>query len=150
MTGFEGLTPQQIINLLLPSSIWDFLLYIILIFVLITLFMQPEGSITVTILLAIVVVAIFMDKVQALNALGQRHKCSFGTMGMRISFFVIPLLIAGITKNPKSRLPAIVAAVLGLGYTLFLWAIEMRNPAICRPLDRDISMIIDYLRLTLL
>lgn len=137
----DGVDINEIIQLLLPAStfpqlLWDILLYLIFFMVIIVMFMQPEGSLTITILMAIVVVGIFIDKVQALPG----HRCSFGTLLIRISFFVAPLLTAGLTKNGKSRLPAIIAAVLGLGYMFFLWALEMNNRAVCLPLGRDVSL----------
>lgn len=137
--------PNQILQLLVPKSFWDFVLYFILLMGLIVLFTQPEGSVLTNILLAIVIIGIFIDKVQAFPA----HRCSFGTMLVRIMYFVIPLIVAGVTQNPKSRPPAVIMAVVGLGYTLFLWATEMRNPAICLPLERDVTMIVDYLRIML-
>lgn len=129
---------NEILQLLLPSELWHYVLYLILLFVLITLAQQPEGSITITIMLALVVVAIFIDKLEALPG----HRCNFFTLLARISMFVVPLLTAGITQNPKSRGPAVVAAVLGLGYTFFLWALQMNNRAICAPLERDVSLLI--------
>lgn len=142
MSGLEGVTADQILALLAVKDIWDVVLYLILLFVLITLFMQPEGALTVTLLLAAVVVGIFIDKVEAMPG---RHQCSFGTLIIRIMMFVIPLIVAGITKNPKARAPSVVAAVLGLGYTFLLWATEMNNRNVCTPLSRDISMIVDYI-----
>jgi hypothetical protein len=141
MGGLEGITVQEILALLVPSSLWDYLLYIILLFALITLFMQPEGSIGVTIIMAIVVVGIFIDKVHAFPG----HRCNFGTLLVRITYFVAPLITAGISKNPKSRMPAVITAVLGLGYTFLLWAMEMNNRNVCMPLDRDLTMFIDYI-----
>ncbi|MBN1965593.1 MAG: hypothetical protein JW910_13165 [Anaerolineae bacterium] len=127
---------NEIIQLLLPQPnrlLWDILLYLIFIFVLITMFMQPEGSLTITILMAVVVVGLFIDKVHALP----NYRCSFGTLLIRVNYFASPLLTAGLTKNGRSRLPAIIAAVLGLGYMFLLWAIEMNNPCICSPLGRE-------------
>ncbi|GAB4575732.1 MAG: hypothetical protein Kow0077_28680 [Anaerolineae bacterium] len=142
MGGLTGFTIQDLLALLQPNGLFDYLLYIILFIVLITLFMQGEGALTVTMLLAVVVVAIFIDKVQALPG----HKCSVFTLIIRVTYFVIPLLVAGISKQPKSRPWAVIAAFLGLGYTFALWAVEMRNPSICAPLPRDVTMLLDTIR----
>ncbi len=142
----EGVDINDIVQLLLPSQarlLQDIWLYLILAFVLITLFMQPEGSITITLLLAVVAISIFIDKVQAFPG----HLCSFGTLVIRVGMFVIPLITAGVTQNPKSRGPAVIAAVLGLGYTFVLWFFEMNNRAVCRPLERDITMLMEGLGL---
>jgi hypothetical protein len=137
--------PNQILQLLVPHGFWDFVLYFILLMGLIVLFMQPEGSVLTNILLALVIIGVFIDKVQAFPA----HRCAFGTMLIRILYFVVPLIVAGVTKNGKSRAPAVIMAVVGLGYTLFLWATEMRNPAICLPLERDVRLIVDFVKVML-
>ena len=137
--------PNQILSLLKPTGFWDFVLYFILLLAFIVLFMQPEGSVLTNVLLAAVIIGVFIDKVHAFPA----HRCAFGTMVVRIMFFVVPLIVAGATKNPKSRAPAVIMAVVSLGYTLFLWATEMRNPALCLPLERDLTMIIDTIRVML-
>ena len=137
--------PNQILSLLVPHGFWDFVLYFILLLAFIVLFMQPEGSVLTNILLAAVIIGVFIDKVQAFPA----HRCAFGTMVIRILFFVVPLIVAGATKDPKSRAPAVIMAVIGLGYTLFLWATEMRNPALCLPLERDVTMLIETIRVML-
>ena len=100
--------PNQILQLLIPRTFWDFVLYFILLMAFIVLFMQPEGSLLTNILLAFVIIAIFIDKVQGFPA----HRCSFGTMLIRILYFVVPLIVAGATKNPKSRAPAVIMAVV--------------------------------------
>ncbi len=137
----EGITFDQILALLKPTTLWDYLLYIILVFGLITLFQQPEGSVLTTILLAMVIVGVFIDKIQAFPD----HACNFGTLIIRILYFVVPLVTAGITKNPKSRPPAVIMAVLGLGYMFFLWATQMNNPAVCVPLARETMLPLDWL-----
>jgi hypothetical protein len=108
-------------------------LYLILIFGLITLFQQPEGSVLTTILLAMVIVGVFVDKIQAFPD----HACNFGTLIVRILYFVVPLVTAGITKNPKSRPPAVIMAVLGLGYMFFLWATQMKTRRVSAAGPRD-------------
>lgn len=142
MGGLSGLSAQDVLVLLQPTNFFDYVLYAILLFTIITLFLQGEGALTITMMLAVVVIGIFIDKVQALPG----HKCSVFTLLIRITYFVIPLITAGLTRAPKSRIWAILAAVLGLGYTFALWALEMRNPAICAPLSRDITMLVDTIQ----
>jgi len=139
----EGVTFEQILALLKANSIWDYLLYLILIFGLITLFQQPEGSVVTTVLLAAVILGVFIDKIQAFPD----HRCSFGALGIRVLFFVVPMITAGITKNPKSRGPAVIMAVMGLAYMFFLWATQMNNPAVCVPLARETLLPLDWIRL---
>lgn len=139
MGGLGNITIQDVLFLLQPRDFFDYLLYAILLFSLITLFLQGEGALTVTIMLAVVVIAIFIDKVGALPG----HPCGVFTLLIRITYFVIPLITAGVTRAPKSRMWAVLAAVLGLAYTFALWALEMRNPSICAPLARDLSMLLE-------
>lgn len=142
------ITFEQIIQLLLPTpgrEIWDIWLYLILFFAVITLFMQPEGAIMITLMMAAVIISIFVDKVGAFPG----HQCSFGTMMIRILMFVIPLLTAGITQNPKSRAPAVIGAFLALGYTFLQWALIMNNRNICMPLARETYLILEYIKMML-
>lgn len=142
MGGLANISLQDILVLLQPNGIFDYVLYAVLLFTLITLFLQGEGALTITLMLAVVVIGIFIDKVQALPG----HKCSVFTLLIRITYFVIPLITAGLTRASKSRVWAILAAVLGLGYTFALWALEMRNLSICAPLSRDITMLVDVVQ----
>lgn len=139
MGGLGNISMQDVLYLIQPQGFFDYLLYAILLFTMITLFLQGEGALTITMMLAVVVIGIFIDKVGALPG----HPCGVFTLLIRITYFVIPLITAGLTRVPKSRLWAILAALLGLGYTFALWALEMRNTSICRPLERDLSMLIE-------
>ncbi len=125
----------ELLDLLKPVTPWDFLLYVILVFLLITLFMQPEGALTVTILLAIVVVGIFIDKVQALG------KCGIEVMLIRVLYFVVPLITAGVTENPKARPPAVIAALLGLAYVFGTWFFVLNSDA-CPREARDTVILL--------
>ncbi len=130
MQGLANLSAQDILALLVPRTPWDYLLYIILVFTLITLFMQQAGQSTITILLALVVVGMFIDKVKAFG------NCGLEVMLIRVLYFVVPLIVAGLSKNPKSRAPAVIAAVLGLAYTFGTWFFVLQGPA-CPREGRD-------------
>lgn len=121
-----------------PALIGDLWLYVLLFLAVIVLFMQPEGSLNVTLLMAAVILAIFVDKVHAFEIMqGGKHICSLGTLLIRILMLVIPLISAGITQNPKARAPAVVMGLLGGAYMFLFWFFEMNNPNVCPPLLRD-------------
>ncbi len=130
MGGLTDVTLQQIIGYLQPLNAWDYLLYIILFFVLITLFLQGEGALTVTLLLAVVVIGIFLDKVRVFG------NCGLEVMLIRVTYFVVPLIVAGVSRAPKSRPWAIIGAVLGLAYTFGTWFFVLQGPA-CPRAPRD-------------
>lgn len=130
MQGLTNLNLQDILALLTPRSPWDYLLYIFLFFTLMTLFMQRAGQQTITILLVIVAVGVFVDKVKVLG------NCGLEVMLIRVLYFVVPLIVAGLTKNPKSRVPAVIAAVLGLAYTFGTWFFVLQGPS-CPRESRD-------------
>lgn len=120
---------------LLGGVIADVWLYIILFLVIVLIFMQPEGSLITTILLALTVLFIFMDKVQAFNIVvltDDVHICGLPTLLMRAGIAGLPLIVAGATKNPKARPIGVVAGLMAAAYLLALWAVEMQAVGICR------------------
>lgn len=123
MGGLDGLTFQEILAVLAPSDLWDIILYLFLVFIFITLFMQGDGSVMTTILLAFVVIGALIDKVDVFG------NCGFEVMFIRVMFFVIPLIVAGVTDAPKSRPPAVIAAVLGMAYMFGTWFFVLQSPA---------------------
>jgi hypothetical protein len=51
----------------------------------------------------------------------------FGSMVLHAGMFIFPALIAGMTKDKKSRPPAILAALLGAIYFFLFWFFLQRN-----------------------
>lgn len=117
---------------------WDIALYVLFFLNLVLLIMQTEGSAFATLLLIIVLVAIIIDKTLAFGYMidfdmtrytrERFHEEIFiGTYLIRVAMFAVPLSIAGMTKNPKSRGPAVIAGVGGGAYMFVRWFSEQRN-----------------------
>ncbi len=81
------------------------------------------------------VVGIFIDKVQALG------KCGIEVMLIRVLYFVVPLITAGVTENPKARPPAVIAALLGLAYVFGTWFFVLNSDA-CPREARDTVILL--------
>lgn len=54
------------------------------------------------------------------------HITHFVTYCMRVAIFVLPLVVAGNTKNPRTRLIAGFYAIIGFGYSFGRWFFEIR------------------------
>lgn|GEM_PF-4791630 len=129
-------TFQEVLRLLIPGCMnrvfWDIILYLILLFAIIVMAMQPEGSFNVTLMMAAVIIAVFVDKIQLFGL------CGLEVLLIRIVMFLGPLITAGITQNPKARAPAVITAGLALFYTFILWALEL-NSVTCPCTPRDVG-----------
>jgi hypothetical protein len=117
---------------------WDLALYGLFLLNLILLIMQTEGSALATFLLIVVLVSLIIDKTRAFGYMiefdmtrytrEQFHEQIFiGTYLIRVAMFAIPLSIAGMTKNSKSRGPAVVAGISGGAYMFTRWFFEQRE-----------------------
>ncbi len=102
-----------------PDPVHGWWIYIIIVLLFITMFMQRAGSaLSITFLLAGAIMAGLIEKIQAFN----HHPVEFLAFAMVMLMVVFPLVVAGMTKSPKSRLPAILATILSLVYLIVLWA----------------------------
>lgn len=108
-----------------PSPLWGWTLYILALLMVITLFMQKKSSMIITSMTAIFILAVFIDKllVGSFPNLGKRD---FLTFAMRTLFVVIPFMTIGISRWEKSIPPAAIAGILGFGYLIGRWFLEMR------------------------
>ncbi len=112
-------------------AIWRF---VILFLALIVLFMQPEGSTFLVVLLGATGVFMIMDSIWVFSAYPDgidaiawcNHNRNLGTLLIRIVAFALPLFVAGATRNKKSRGWAIMLALLGAGYFFTTWFVFQR------------------------
>ncbi len=104
-----------------PTPLIGWTLYVIIVLVLATMFLQKKGNNTITLLLSAVIMACLIDKINAFPL------ASFGAFVVRIIIFVFPMVVAGMTKWPKSRGPAIFASVLAAVYLFGRWFFEQRG-----------------------
>lgn len=108
-----------------PSPIWGIFLYIIAILAIVTLVLQKNPSTTLSILLSIVIMSALIDKV-ATGMIPEFSPQGFTIFVLRTGMFAIPLLVAGMTRTGKSRMPAIICGLLGGTYLFLRWFFDMR------------------------
>lgn len=116
---------------------WDIALYAIFVLNLILMLMQPDGSALAVGLCILVLVAAVIDKTRAfgymleINPYYTRVQCHeqvfIGTYLIRVVMFAAPLSVAGMTKNPDSRVIGIVAGIVGGVYMFVRWYMEQRD-----------------------
>ncbi len=115
------------LNLLRPSSPWDWLLYIIAILALICLLLQgKKGTLSMTVLLSIVIVCAIVDKANGVAVPKIYPPSGFTSFVVHILMFVSPTVVAGMTRAPKSRGWAIGAAVFAAVYLFGFWFVNQR------------------------
>ncbi len=137
MGGFEEvilprLWPVDLGAGMIILAVWRF---IILFLALIVLFMQPEGSTFLVVLLGAVGIFIIMDSIwvfssypNGIDALAWcDHNRNLGALLVRIFAFALPLFVAGATRNKKSRGWAILLALLAIGYFVATWYVFQRT-----------------------
>lgn len=119
-----NLNTQEILRLLGPSQdrlLFDILLYVTFFFTLITLFMQGDKALFTTILSALALLLGIIAKLRVFPPL------EFGTFVVNAGIFLLPALVAGMTKDAKSRGPAALAAILGAVYFFAFWFFFQRG-----------------------
>ncbi len=102
-----------------PDPIHGWWLYIIFILLVVTMLMQRAGSsMMITLLLAGALMCALVEKIQGFEKGGQIF-LAFATL---MIMTVFPLVVVGMTRSPKSRIPAGLATLLSLVYLLVFWA----------------------------
>src|SRR5579859_3658221 len=113
----QNLNIQSFLVRLKPGTLFGWWIYVILVLLIITMLMQKSGSsMTITLLLAASIMCGLIVKVQAFppgNFLG--YVCA-------MLMAVFPLVVVGMTRTPKSRLPGGIAVVLALIFLVAFWA----------------------------
>ena len=119
-----SLSIGSMLSALVPTSIWGFLLYIVLIMDIVTMVMQKESNLMLTIFLAISILSAFLDEL-GLNAYASHldigtgffkqvmttDGTSFANWMVGVLMFVLPLVVVGMSNAPKSRFPGILAVI---------------------------------------
>lgn len=118
MSGLDLRTVLANLSPNYPDAIHGWWLYIIMILIVVTLMMQRAGSsLMITMLLAAAVMCGLIEKIQAFERSGE----IFLAFSMVMLMTVFPLVVVGMTRSPKSRIPAGIATFLSLVYLLFFW-----------------------------
>ncbi|GAB4439087.1 MAG: hypothetical protein Kow00120_06880 [Anaerolineae bacterium] len=137
MGGFEEvilprLWPDHLGVLMMVLAVWRF---IIIGLALIVLFIQPEGSTLIVILLGVSGICMIMDSIWVFapnqNGIGAvdwcLHNQNLGALLVRIISFALPLFVAGATKNRQARGWALLLAGLAMVYFFTTWFVFQRS-----------------------
>jgi|SRR5690606_13576644 len=121
----ESLDIQEIIRLLGPNAgqslIYNIFIYIIFFFTLITLLLQGDKALLTTIIAAGSLVLCVIDKLAIFSPR------EFGSLVLHAGMFLLPGMVAGMTRDSKSRPPAIMATLVGAVYFFLYWFFEQRG-----------------------
>lgn len=117
--NMNSLNIDEILHLLGPNGgwgmPWSIFIYVIFFLSVIAMLMQSEKTLTPVLLLLVGLLAVVVDKLAVFPAR------AFETFILHIVMFVPPLLVVGMTKNPKSRPPSILAFLVGAVYFFAFW-----------------------------
>jgi hypothetical protein len=101
-----------------PNIVVGIWLYLIMILLVITMMMQKAGSsMMITLMLGGAIMCALIEKIQGFEKSNQ----IFLAFGMCMLMTVFPLVVVGMTRSPKSRLPAGAAVLFSVIYLLFFW-----------------------------
>lgn len=121
----NGLTPDKILAQLGPGSppglIWNIMLYIIFLLAVITMFMQSDKQSSTTMMMGGVGAMAVIAKLNIFEA------TNLGSLVINVGMFVLPLIVAGITKAKKSAGPAIFTGILAGLYFFGYWLLVQRS-----------------------
>jgi hypothetical protein len=95
---------------------WGYVLYFVIAMCVLTLVLQKQSNLTITVLMAIAMMAALIEKIQALPPY------EIWAHMTRIAMFVMPLVVAGMTRTGRSRGPAILAGLVAAIYMFARWA----------------------------
>ena len=121
---------SNILAALKPIDFWGYLVYLIILMDVLLIFLQKESNLFLNILMAIAILAGIINEL-GLNNQGSlnvgngvfsqmlvTNKFSFANFMLDVIMFVFPLIVVGMTKTPRSRIPGILGVVLA-GLFLF-------------------------------
>ncbi|MAS36208.1 MAG: hypothetical protein CL610_19540 [Anaerolineaceae bacterium] len=115
---------QEIIRLLGPNAgnglIWNIFIYLIFILTFITMLLQGDKALMTTIISASGLLLCVIDKLVIFDPR------EFGTLVIHAGMFLFPALVAGMTRDTKSRPPAIFASIIGAVYFFLFWLLLQR------------------------
>jgi len=131
-----AITISSLLAALAPSSFWGFILYIALIMDVLTMLLQKESNLMLTIFLAISILAAFLDEL-GLNASNSQldigtgifkqvmttDGSSFANWMIGVLMVVLPMVVVGMTTAPKSRVPGILAVIAAALYVFGRWVV---------------------------
>jgi hypothetical protein len=123
--SMQDINVQEIIRLLGPNAglglVWNIFIYVIFFFTLITMLLQGDKALLTTIICA---AALMLCIIAKLAIFPPRE---FGSLVINAGMFLFPGIVAGMTRDAKSRPPAIIACVVGAVYFFAYWFFLQRG-----------------------
>jgi hypothetical protein len=120
-----GLTAQDILSKLGPRSgtnlIYDIFLYVLFFLNLIIMFMQSDKQMVPTVFAGL---AAALAVVAKLDVIPPKE---FGSLVVNAGVFVLPLIIAGITRAKKSVPLSVISGILAGVYFFAFWFFNQRT-----------------------
>ena len=113
---FQGIIAK--LNVQSNGFIWGYVLYLIIFLDILTLILQKQSNIQITVFISISVMAALIDKIDAFP------RGDFWAFFIRVLIFVFPLVVAGMTRTPRSRPWAILCAIIAGIYMFARWFID--------------------------
>lgn len=125
----QELTIASLLNALKPINLWGWLLYLIIFLDVVTMLLQKQGTLQLTIFLAISILAALINELGA-NELARTTKMTpgvftdmlitgrFANWMIIVVMLIFPFVVAGMTKTGRSRLPAILAGIFSIIYLI--------------------------------
>jgi hypothetical protein len=139
---------SQILHRLAPlngiDDPWGIVLYIIAVLCFISLMLQKNGGLGITLLLSGGILAAVIDHVATTSGNGAYNGDYFAPVLVRVAIFALPMLAAGLTKQEKSRPTAVIAVILGIVYWILRWT---QIPKFDYHFGASFIQILDYIKL---
>ncbi len=121
----QDINLQDIIQLLGPNAgnglIWNIFIYVIFFFTLVTMLLQGDKALLTTLISAAGLMLCVIDKLVIFEPR------EFGSLVVHSGMFLFPALVGGMTRDKKSRAPAVIASVAGAIYFFLFWFFFQRG-----------------------
>lgn len=121
----QDINLQDVIRLLGPNAglglPWSIFVYIIFFFTLITMLLQGDKALLTTIISAASLLLCVVDKLAIFRP------AEFGSLVIHAGMFLLPGIVAGMTRDAKSRPPAVLASIVGAVYFFAFWVFLQRG-----------------------
>lgn len=121
----QDISLQEIAQRLGPNSppglAWNIFIYVIFFFTLITMLLQGDKALLTTIIAAGSLLLCVVDKLAIFPP------DEFGALVIHAGMFLFPGIVAGMTRDAKSRPPAVLASIVGAVYFFAFWFFLQRG-----------------------
>ncbi len=124
----QQLNLNQLLYALKPGDFWGWLCYLVIVFDVLLLLLQKQSRLLLTVFIAISIVAALINELGSNGLAGgpgvfgdMLRRNTFANWMVGIVMFVLPLVVVGMTKTPRSRLPGLLATVFAMIFVFGRW-----------------------------